>query len=93
LPEFPDIPTVKELGIDWVGVGWRGISLPKNAPPDIVGTLSEACQRIVESDAFKNFMKKNGFAIALRGPEEFARFLGEQDKQWKTVIEAAGYAR
>jgi hypothetical protein len=38
-------------------------------------------------------MTKMGYAIDIRGPEEFTTFLGEQDEQWRVVIEAAGYAR
>lgn len=91
LQEFPDIPTVKELGVDWSAVGWRGLMLPKTTPQAIVDELYGACRSITESEGYREFMQKNGFAIAVRGPEDFKEFLREQDQQWKTVIEAAGY--
>lgn len=93
LPEYPETPTVKEAGVDWVAVGWRGLMLPKGTPQAIVDRLSKECAAITESDAFKNFMKKNGFSIVVRQGEEFTRFLAEQDAQWKKVIEAVGYAK
>lgn len=93
LEQFPDVPTAKELGVNWEAVGWRGLALPKNAPTNVVETLSAACEKIVHSDAYKTFMEKNGFAIGIRGPAEFAEFLKEQDARWKDVIEAAGYAK
>jgi tripartite-type tricarboxylate transporter receptor subunit TctC len=93
LEEFPDMPTVKEAGIEWEAVGWRGLVVPKGTPPEIIEILNEQCQAIVAQAEFLAFMKQNGFAVAVRGPSEFARFLEAQDKQWKSVIEAAGYAR
>lgn len=91
--QFPEVPTAREVGIEWEAVGWRGLVLPKNTPSEIVETVSAACREIVQSPDYKNFMEKNGFAIGIRGPEEFAEFLKEQDARWKGVIEAAGYAR
>lgn len=92
LADFPDIPTVKEAGIDWQAVGWRGLMLPKDTPAEIVSILTGHCAQIVQSEAYREFMKKNGFAIEVRPPAEFEAFLKEQDAQWEKVIAAAGYA-
>ena len=54
--------------------------------------LSEKCRAIAESDSFREFMAKNGFAIDVRESDQFAQFLADQDAQWKPVVEAAGYA-
>lgn len=93
LAAFPDVPTVQESGIDWVAVGWRGLALPKNTPPEIVETLKEKCEAIVESPEFKEFMDKNGFGIEVRTTDEFQDFLRQQDEQWGELIEAAGFAQ
>lgn len=93
LADRSDLPTVQSAGIDWSAVGWRGLALPKGTPPEIVDVIYEKCRKIAESDDYREFMRKNGFAVAIRGKEEFTDFLAEQDAQWKTVIEAAGYAK
>jgi tripartite-type tricarboxylate transporter receptor subunit TctC len=93
LEKYPDIPTAKEQGVDWSAIGWRGLAVPKETPDDVVERLSTACREIAESDDYRRFMGKTGFAIEIRGPEGFAEFLGQQDEQWKPVIEAAGYAK
>jgi len=92
LEEFPDIPTAREVEVDWAAVGWRGLALPKGTPPEIVATLNDACERIASSQEYRDFMAKQGFHITLRGPAEFREFLRGQDDQWKVVVEAAGYA-
>lgn len=93
LEEYPDTPTVKEAGVDWEAVGWRGLTLPLNTPEAIVEKISSTMDTIVASDDFKDFMKKNGFAIQIRKGAAFEEFLKSQDAQWKTVIQAAGYAK
>lgn len=93
LPGFPDIPTTKELGYDWVAVGWRGLALPKGTPPEIVSKLEEKCLKIAASDDYQAFMDKNRFGVKIRPADEFEEFLRQQDEQWGEVIEAVGYSK
>ena len=88
---YPDLPTAKEQGTDWIAVGWRGLALPQGTPPEIVNLLAERCAKIAASDDYRQFMRKNGFGITIRATSDFTKFLEEQDDQWKTVVEAAGY--
>ncbi|MEM7386845.1 MAG: tripartite tricarboxylate transporter substrate binding protein, partial [Verrucomicrobiota bacterium] len=93
IPEYPDFPTLKESGVDWSAVGWRGFGLPKTTPPETVADLMGRLEVIAGSDAYRAFMKKNGFGITLRKGDDFKAFLQAQDAQWKTVIEKAGFAK
>ena len=86
LSKYPDIPTVKESGTNWSAVGWRGLALPVETPPEIVTLLSDACRKIVESDQYKQYMEKEGFGITIRHTNDFASFLKEQDAQWGPVV-------
>lgn len=92
-PDFPEIPTLKEEGFDWSAVGWRGLAVPKETPPQIVEKLLKQCQEIAASSEFKEFMDSNGFAIVIREPAEFEEFLDQQEALWTPVIELAGYAK
>jgi tripartite-type tricarboxylate transporter receptor subunit TctC len=92
LPDYPDIPTATESGLQWVSTGWRGLTLPQGTPPDIIARLEEKCVAITKSEKFKDFMEKNRFGIRVRGAREFTEFAIQQDEQWKAVLEAAGYA-
>jgi tripartite-type tricarboxylate transporter receptor subunit TctC len=93
LSEFPDIPTVRETGIDWEAIGWRGVAMPKGADTALVELLQRHLRDVVGSPEFKDFMRKNGFAIAQRDTEDFREFLAAQDEQWHRIIDAAGYSR
>ncbi len=89
--DYPDLPTATEQGTDWIAVGWRGLALPKGTPPEIVNLLADRCAKIAASDDYREFMRKNGFGITIRTTSDFTDFLHEQDEQWKSVVEAAGY--
>lgn len=91
LPDFPNLPTAKEQGLDWVAMGWRGLALPKDTPTPIMEFLEHHLKELVASDAYHSFMKKQGFGVAIKGPKEFEAFLDQQETQWKNVLEAAGY--
>ena len=93
LAAYADVPTCQEQGVDWSAVGWRGLAVPRDTPDEVVALLYETCRAIAESDAYRDFMDKNGFAITIRGPEEFAAFLEEQDAHWKPVVAASGRAQ
>lgn len=90
---FPDVPTLKENGIDWSSGTFRGIAVPKDTPKDIIDSLYEKCHTIVTSDAYKDFMGKNGFGIKIRNSQEFYEFCKAQDAVWKKVLELGGYAK
>jgi hypothetical protein len=92
LEEFPQFPTAREQGVDYEAVGWRGIMLPPKTPSAVVQRLSGALEEIVQSEGFRDFMRKNGFVIALRGPAAFKTFLDQEEVKWRAVIENAGYA-
>lgn len=93
LPDYPEIPTCKESGVDWVVVGWRGLAVPPETPADVVEVLTQTCQEIAASEEFTGFMKKYRFGVKVRVGDEFIDFLANQDEQWKGVIDAAGYAK
>jgi hypothetical protein len=92
LPEYPDVKTAKEEGLDWEAVGWRGLLLPRGAPPEVTALLTQKLRAILASPEFAEFMQQNGFAIRVREAAEFETFLAEQENHWRSVIDAAGFA-
>jgi tripartite-type tricarboxylate transporter receptor subunit TctC len=89
-PRFPDVPTLKEQGIDFEMSAWRGIAGPAGLPEDVVAELSCTLDVIVHGDAYTNFMKKTGFGIEWRGSNEFAQYMEQQDSSKGRIMEASG---
>jgi len=92
-PFLPDVPTLKELGIEWTVGSWRGIAVPKGTPGGIVEKLEKAIRTVVESREFREFMTTNGFGIVWMGSSEFASFLATQDKLNGDLLHTLGLAK
>lgn len=88
LADFPDVPTLKELGFDVEYYLWAGLFAPRQTPPDVVRTLRTAVAKSVEDPEFKAAMAKVKTPIAYQDSEEFkawwdndARVLAEAIKR------------
>ncbi len=92
-PMFPEIPTMKEQGIDVAGGTWRGFALPNGTPAAVVKTLESAFKKITDSQEFKDFMAKNQFGIRIRDSKEFTKFMNEEFAGLEKVMDEAGYLK
>jgi tripartite-type tricarboxylate transporter receptor subunit TctC len=93
LDAFPDVPTLKELGINWTMGAWRGIGLPKGTSADIVAAYEKALDKVVKSKEFMDFMNAGPFGILFKPSGEFAKFLAEQDETFGVLMKEAGIAK
>ncbi len=92
-PKFPDVRTLKEMGIDWTCGAWRGIAAPKGTPPEIVAVLEKAIEKVVKSDDFVKFMKNRGYGIFWMNSGDFAQYLTKADKDNGEIMKAAGIVK
>ncbi len=90
---FPDVPTLKELGVNWTMGAWRGITVPKGTPSEIVAILEKSLQKIVADDQFKKFMKDNGYGIIFKPAAEFDKFMAQEDEIKGKLMKEAGIAK
>ena len=92
-PKFPDVKTLKEMGIDWTCGAWRGIAAPKGTSPEIVAVLEKAIEKVVKSDDFIKFMKNRGYGIFWMNSGDFAQYLTKADKDNGEIMKAAGIVK
>ncbi len=79
-PDYPDVPTAKELGVNVVYEGWTAILAPKGTPPPIINKLAEAFKKMTEDDTVKEVCKRLSIEIKYMGPDEF-------NKRWRVEYE------
>mgnify|MGYP001034323770 FL=1 len=89
-PLFPDVPTLKDKGLDWALGAWRGIMVPAKTPDDIVAILEEALAKVVASDEYVEFMQNNGFGVVYRDSKAFSEFVAEQDAMFGKLMKDLG---
>ncbi|TVO37415.1 tripartite tricarboxylate transporter substrate binding protein [Vibrio algivorus] len=83
---LPEVPTLKEQGVDVVTGTWRGIGAPKGTPDEVIETLGKAFDQAMASDEFKGFMEKGAMTIHNLNAEEFTQFVAEDTQALGALI-------
>ena len=71
LPQWKDVPTLKELGYDIVITQYRGFAAKKGLPPDVRAILVDTIKKAMAEPGFKDYLAKNSQFAEFMGPEEF----------------------
>ena len=79
-PLLPDVPTFRELGIDWVDGTYRGIGVPKSTPADVKKRLSDLWRALNTDPEMKELGLKSGFELVNVGVEEMDAFMKDKIK-------------
>ena len=79
-PLMPDVPTFKELGVDWVDGAYRGIGVPKSTTPEARKRLSDLFLALNNDAEMKELAAKNGFELVNVGTEQMDGFMKERTR-------------
>lgn len=90
---WPNVPTMKESGVDLVFDQWRGIAVPKGTPKSVVDKMSALVKKAVEGTEWKAFTASVGTAPLYMDPAAFGRFVAEQDKITREIMASAGLTK
>ena len=71
LPQWKDVPTLKELGYNIVITQYRGFAAKKGLPADARAVLVDTIKKAMEEPGFKEYLAKNSQVAEFMGPEEF----------------------
>src|SRR5712692_5315876 len=74
LASLPDVPTLKELGIDAEYFIWAGLMAPAATPPAIQQKLRDSVREAVQGPDFRNAMAKVETPINYLDAPEFQKF-------------------
>jgi tripartite-type tricarboxylate transporter receptor subunit TctC len=92
-PEAPDVPTLKELGMDIVYAVLRGLLVPKGTPAAVRAKLDEACGKAAKEAEFADAMKKQGTRVSYLSAAEYGPFLDKLDRDSKMIMTDLGLAK
>jgi tripartite-type tricarboxylate transporter receptor subunit TctC len=86
MPDFPDVATVREHGVDFAMGQWRGLAAPKGTPPEVVKALHDAFKRGMEDAAFKKNATDMAVALAYVGSAEFGKLMAADDERYAKLV-------
>jgi tripartite-type tricarboxylate transporter receptor subunit TctC len=90
---FPDVPTFKELGMDWVDGAIRGIGVPKSTPEDVRRKLSDMFSEINRDPEFRKQMLDLGFELVDVTYDKMPAFMEERKKAYLAAARLMGLAK
>jgi tripartite-type tricarboxylate transporter receptor subunit TctC len=89
MEDLPDVPTLKEAGVDVDAVLWSGIFVPKATPPEIVRKIEGELMRIARLPDVVARLKPLGIDTIGNSSEEFTKILADDIARWGEVARAA----
>jgi tripartite-type tricarboxylate transporter receptor subunit TctC len=90
---FPDVPTLKEMGKNWVMGAWRGVTVPKGTPAEVVAVLEKSVEKAYNNPQYKEFMKKNGYGMVFKASGDFDKFMASEDESMGKLMKEMGIAK
>ena len=90
MPDFPDVPTFKELGYDIVATIWFSISGPAGLPNDIVQKVNREMVRAMTKPEMQQRLRQDGLVADPMTVEQLKAFIQSEQARWKPAIERAG---
>ncbi len=86
----PDLPTVRDKGLDFVRFGWLGICAAKGTPQPILDTLHKHIATIVATPEYQALIEKAGSIPESSSPEELGRILTQTVNDVASTIREFG---
>jgi tripartite-type tricarboxylate transporter receptor subunit TctC len=88
---MPEVPTMKEAGVDGVEIPvWYALLAPAATPRNIITTLGDATARAARSSDTKQRLVEQGADPVGNTPEEFAKLLREEVAKYAEVVRISG---
>ena len=86
LPMYPNVPTLKELGYDFVVETNYVIYAPAGTPAPVVKKLDEAFKKAMDDPEFIAYMKKTELPAAYKNSADTKKALEEMNKRFEKMV-------
>jgi tripartite-type tricarboxylate transporter receptor subunit TctC len=89
--DIPDVPTLKELGYDYVsGDAWFGLFAPAGTPPAVLDRVYAATETALADPVIRGRLEAAGFRIATMPPAAFGAFHQGEVVRWAALVRESG---
>ena len=90
---WPDVPTMKELGYPFVFDSPFGIAGPKGMDPKVVAKLHDAFKKAIEEPALLETLAKYDMVANYKSTEDYRKFVTEQIESERKVVDSLGLSK
>jgi len=90
LPDYPNVPTFKDLGYKLEATNWFGLAGPAGLPKEIVQKVNAAINAGMTLPDSQKRINQQGMIVAPKDVEAYQAFVADEATRWKPVILKAG---
>ena len=89
-PAYPEIPTMREQGLDMVVGSWQGLFVPKGTPQPVVNRLYKVGIEMMKDPQVVKRLGESGITIVTStSPPDFVSFVKKETERFGKVIKDA----
>ena len=90
-PAVPELPTMKEAGLDFVVESWYGLMAPAGTPQAAIRRIYDDTLSVLKRpDVVEAFAKRGADVATSESPEQFASMVAAEKARWAEVIAKSG---
>ncbi|MDH7798711.1 MULTISPECIES: tripartite tricarboxylate transporter substrate binding protein [unclassified Beijerinckia] len=90
-PQFPDVPTMQQAGLEGFEAGtWFGLLVPTGTPRPIIDMLSAATNKSLAEKEVRENLASQGASVRGGTPEQFGQFFQAEYEKWQKIVKLAG---
>ena len=93
LPELPEVPTFREVGVPYELRIWTGVVAPAGTPQEIITRLNQAIQALLSAPEIKQEIADEGGEAGSTTPDAFNAFLRAERIRWSALVEKSGIGK
>lgn len=87
---MPEVPTLKEQGIENVDVSqWYAMFAPAKTPAAVVQQLNTVLNEVLADPAIVKRLEEHGLEVAKTSPDQLRTYVQDEQVKWKKVVQAA----
>lgn len=90
--DAPNLPTLKEQGIDVELFNWRGVFAPPNTTPEQRGAMIALMEKMAATAAWKDACAKRDWTPMLLTGDAYAKFIAEETTRIEAILKDLGLA-
>ena len=91
LAAYPNVPTIREAGIDVTPVPQvRGVVAPPGIPRENVAYWEDLFKKLTQTESWKKYLSDNQFEDAYQNSADLAKFYDEFSGQMRAILQEAG---
>ncbi len=90
LPELPNVPTFRELGIEGIENYWLGLLAPSATPRPVIDKLRATLVKVIAEPEVRAALEKQEFRPVVSTPDEYGARIASDVRSWTATARTAG---